>query len=121
MSDSTDGRLEIIPFYPKFKKVLYLCDRRACKHCGDPCQHTPDIRHAKNFEAATDGSMWEKPSPLLIFKTDVLLRKEEMERVQNELLLQARQGLILCGPTMSIESGDGYTMYDVTITKRKVE
>lgn len=33
-------------------EVLYLCDRRACKEgCGGPfCEHTTDIRHAKNFE-----------------------------------------------------------------------
>lgn len=30
--------------------ILYLCDRRACNSCRYPnCQHTRDIRHAKNF------------------------------------------------------------------------
>ena len=101
--------------------ILYLCDHRACKHCNDPCQHTPDIKHAKNFEAANDGSMWERPSPLLIFKTDVLLKPEDTSKIRQELLSQVDQGLVLGGPTLSIESDDGYTMYEVTITKRKVE
>ncbi len=32
-------------------KILYECDRRACKECKDPghCRFTRDIRHAKNF------------------------------------------------------------------------
>ena len=101
--------------------VLYLCDRRACKHCDGYCQHTDDIKHAKNFETVQDGSMWEKINPLFIFKTDVLLKSEDMNRIHQELLDQVDQGLILCGPILSIESDDGYTMYDVTITPRKVE
>ena len=33
-------------------QVVYLCDRRACKACAsiNPCRHTGDISHAKNFE-----------------------------------------------------------------------
>lgn len=34
-------------------KVLYLCDHRACDRCRarhKECNHTSDIRHAKNFE-----------------------------------------------------------------------
>lgn len=30
-------------------KVLYICDKRACDKCNEPCEHTLDIRHAKNF------------------------------------------------------------------------
>ena len=32
-------------------KILYECDRRACKECkaADYCGFTRDIRHAKNF------------------------------------------------------------------------
>lgn len=44
-------------------KVMYLCDRRACKHCGEKsmglCRHTNDIAHAKNFEAI-HGKFFEK-------------------------------------------------------------
>ena len=32
------------------KKVLYLCDRKACDKCSYPdCKLTYDINHAKNF------------------------------------------------------------------------
>lgn len=42
-------------------KQLYLCDRRACKHCSPECRHTKDITHAKNFELGIDGvTMVEK-------------------------------------------------------------
>lgn len=42
-------------------KQLYLCDRRACKHCSPECRHTKDIAHAKNFELGIDGvTMVEK-------------------------------------------------------------
>lgn len=31
-------------------EILYLCDGEACDEpCCTPCQHTSDIRHAKNF------------------------------------------------------------------------
>lgn len=31
-------------------EILYLCDGEACDGaCSDVCQHTSDIRHAKNF------------------------------------------------------------------------
>lgn len=31
-------------------KIFYLCDRRACEHCSPECEHTEDVRHAKNFQ-----------------------------------------------------------------------
>ena len=36
------------------RKVLYICDRRACDECigaDSNCTHTTDIRHAKKFES----------------------------------------------------------------------
>lgn len=30
--------------------IFYLCDRRACEHCSPECEHTIDVRHAKNFQ-----------------------------------------------------------------------
>ena len=39
---------------------LYLCDRRACKHCSPECRHTTDITHAKNFELGIDGVTMEE-------------------------------------------------------------
>lgn len=47
-------------------RVLYECDRRACKSCPDfnngekRCSHTADITHAKNF-INIDGGFWETP------------------------------------------------------------
>ena len=34
----------------KKQKVLYLCDRKKCKHCHTECKHTDDIKHAITFE-----------------------------------------------------------------------
>lgn len=36
------------------KKVLYICDRRACNKCDPECMHTSDISHAKDFELLDD-------------------------------------------------------------------
>lgn len=49
---------------PHVGKVLYICDRRACKTCdGDLCTHTTDIRHAANFIAiGEDGDYMENDS-----------------------------------------------------------
>ena len=50
---------------------LYLCDRRACKHCSPECRHTTDIAHAKNFELGIDGvTMVEK-----VYKMEDIIRK----------------------------------------------
>ena len=44
------------------RKVLYLCDRRACDHCGSShCSHTEDIRHAANFQIDGLGNFLETP------------------------------------------------------------
>lgn len=49
------------------KKVLFLCDRRACNTCtqrdeGTTCKYTSDIRHAKNFEL--NGSIFVETPPV---------------------------------------------------------
>lgn len=31
-------------------KVLFVCDHRSCERCGGDCNHTHDVRHARNFE-----------------------------------------------------------------------
>lgn len=42
------------------KKILLRCDKRKCDKCNsliddiNGCQHTTDIRHAKNFELYGD-------------------------------------------------------------------
>ncbi len=33
-------------------KALYKCDHRACERCNGGCDHTTDVRHAKNFKKA---------------------------------------------------------------------
>lgn len=30
--------------------ILYLCDKEQCEDCFELCNHTTDIRHAKNFQ-----------------------------------------------------------------------
>lgn len=40
-------------------KILYLCDRRACETCHTECNHTEDIRHARNFQMTAGGTMRE--------------------------------------------------------------
>lgn len=34
--------------------ILYKCDRRACDKCNPDCEHTKDIKHARNFELQND-------------------------------------------------------------------
>ena len=44
----------------KNTKVMYLCDCGACGgDCGRMCEHTTDIRHARNFVLIGD-MYWEK-------------------------------------------------------------
>lgn len=36
-------------------KILYLCDQERCEECHpDYCNHTTDIKHAKNFKEEVD-------------------------------------------------------------------
>lgn len=42
--------------WEKNPSVLYICDKRACNSCNEPCEHTTDIRHAKNFVIANGTS-----------------------------------------------------------------
>lgn len=47
------------PLKGKTKKIFFKCDRRKCDVCmafidDNECQHTTDIRHAKNFEVHGD-------------------------------------------------------------------
>jgi hypothetical protein len=81
------------------KDVLYLCDKRECEKCSSvQCKHTLDITHAKNFELGIDGSTYveKAPVPLVIFKTDSLLRKETCDRIRDVLKKQIEEGLVLC-------------------------
>lgn len=36
-------------------RILYRCDRRACRTCNPECCLTKDIRHAENFELGPTG------------------------------------------------------------------
>ena len=45
--------------------VLYLCDKEQCDKCNnEDCHHTPDIRHAVNFEKL-ENTYWEKSFDLI--------------------------------------------------------
>ena len=57
------------PLKGKTKKIFFKCDRRKCDVCmafidDNECQHTTDIRHAKNFEVHGDVFVekWYPPS-----------------------------------------------------------
>lgn len=42
-------------------QVVYICDRRACDVCANPdCNHTFDVRHAKNFENVGENKYAER-------------------------------------------------------------
>lgn len=45
------------------KKIIYLCDRKACKKCGSVCAHTDKIDHARNFEKVAENVYFEKEQP----------------------------------------------------------
>lgn len=46
----------------KQRRILFLCDKRACEHCGrSPCAFTEDIRHAANFRLNSLGYFEEVP------------------------------------------------------------
>lgn len=56
--------------YPTKPSPLYLCDKRACKHCSPECRHTKDITHAKNFNLGIDGvtMVEQEPAKMTFFK-----------------------------------------------------
>jgi len=77
-------------------EILYLCDRKACENCSPECRHTTDIYHAVNFEKCEGGGYWEKDKkPLLVMKTDRLLKKEVIDRIRNDLKQQIEEGLVV--------------------------
>lgn len=45
--------------------IFYLCDRTKCKECSNLCNHTTDIRFAKNFELSKSGTYIEQEQCLL--------------------------------------------------------
>lgn len=52
---------QLINEYFESHKIVYLCDHRDCKKCSSnnlKCEHTTNIKHAKNFENV-GGIMWE--------------------------------------------------------------
>lgn len=60
----------------KERKILFLCDRKACEKCSYPtCRHTPELEHARNFAPAgftkrTDGVWVEQEGATMEGKTD---------------------------------------------------
>lgn len=101
--------------------VLYLCDRRACKHCSPECHHTSDIAHAKNFELGIDGiTMVESPEPILVLKTNTMLKKDVLDKIREKLMSQITTGVVFLDPFIEpIKVSSGAVVYDVFITERK--
>lgn len=60
----------------KERKILFLCDRKACEKCSYPqCRHTQELEHARNFAPAgftkrTDGVWVEQEGATMEGKTD---------------------------------------------------
>lgn len=60
----------------KERKILFLCDRKACEKCSYPqCRHTQELEHARNFAPAgftkrTDGVWVEQEGATMECKTD---------------------------------------------------
>ena len=54
--------------YAKPKKVLYICDKKACgESCpNEACEYTCDIEHAGNFKLVSDGTYVENDCDDLI-------------------------------------------------------
>jgi hypothetical protein len=108
--------------------ILYLCDRSACDTFGcvrddGPCKHTVDISHAKNFEKDGAGNYWEKdPKPLIILKFNTLLKKEVLDRIQEEFKKQMMDGVIFCDSSVKlIEVIPDGTTYDIISIGRSEE
>lgn len=104
-------------------KVLYLCDRRACRQCRPPCTHTSDIAHAKNFELGLDDqTMIETSRPIVVFKIEGMLSHEMRNKIRDGLMTQLGSNMVLCDSLISpIVVKDGAKIYDCVITERKEE
>ena len=98
--------------------ILYLCDRRACEHCGPDCNATPDIFHARNFRKSpyADDTYIEQAHPLVILKCNIMLKPEQKKQLYNDALREMNNGVILVDPRLEpIVLDDGKT-YICTIT-----
>ncbi len=42
------------------KTVAFLCDGKQCELCREPCKHTFDVKHAKNFECIEGTKYFER-------------------------------------------------------------
>ena len=54
--------IEFLVSAAKRPKVLYICDRRACKKCSPQCCRTEDVRHAEHFKLfyGSEGTFFEQ-------------------------------------------------------------
>ena len=41
------------------KKIMYVCDRKACENCQKECHYTSDINHAEYFFEDEEGTIFE--------------------------------------------------------------
>lgn len=57
---SRDERIKEMEEWPEpGPRVLYRCDRRACKTCSPECDLTSDVRHAEHFQMGPTGAISE--------------------------------------------------------------
>lgn len=57
------GLIKSMGVYPKYNKVLYICDGNACenpscKKADSLCEYTSNIEHALNFERCGDSNIF---------------------------------------------------------------
>lgn len=69
-------------------KVLYICDRRACKSCSYPtCKHTTDITHAEHFSLGMDNETFVELEDTMKRK----FRVHELDNKQQEVSSNIRE------------------------------
>jgi len=94
----TDEPIDIIPEQEP-KKILYLCDKRACETCHPDCTHTHDVTHAKNFRLMNH-SFLEEPAPRVVLKYPGMLKQEVKERIMADLNKQLKD----CSGIIAVDS-----------------
>lgn len=55
--------------------TLYICDQTKCTRCIPECHHTANEFYARDydheFEADSNGNLWEKPKPKDEWELDI--------------------------------------------------
>lgn len=58
-------------------KILFVCDKRKCDFCKKGCDHTADIKHAKNFELS-GGIYIERKKKVTVPRPTCFIRKKRL-------------------------------------------